>query len=265
MRALRWTIVTVLAAVLLSVGAMWQQRFARHADASPGALAAAASDDEVQVDNTRYLTLRPRHGHERLGVIMYPGAYTDIRGYAPTLKPVAAAGYRVIVVPMPFELAILGIDRASDVQAANADIRHWAIIGHSLGGAAAAVFADRHRGTLDGVITWDSYPPSFASLADFQGPVWHVHRARLDGTPPETFARQRSLFPRDSRWVPIPGGIHMSFGSFVAGGYQEDWAPEIDQEAQHKLVVAATLQALADIERVGKPAQAAEEPAPPKP
>jgi pimeloyl-ACP methyl ester carboxylesterase len=247
MRAIRWTMIGVLALVVIALGAIWWQQSARYADASPASLAAATSDSDVSVEHGRYLTFRPLHVKERLGVIVYPGAYVDIRGYAPTLKLIAAAGYRVVVVPMPFDLAILGINRAEDVQAANADVRNWVILGHSVGGAAAAAFANLHRDAVDGVIIWDSYPPS--SLADFQKPVWHIHRAMLDGTPPEAFARQRDMFPRDSKWIPIPGGIHMNFGSFSGGGYQEDWAPGISQAAQHALVVAGTLQALADIER----------------
>ncbi|MDX2142886.1 MAG: alpha/beta hydrolase [Rhodospirillaceae bacterium] len=256
LRALRWTATVVVTLVALTFAALWQQKYARHADASPLAIAAATPDDEVKVEFGEYLTFRPLRGPERLGVIFYPGAFTDIRGYAPTLRSVAAAGYRVIAVPMPFELAILSTDRAAGVLAANADMKHWAIIGHSVGGTAAAIFANAHRDALDGVIIWDSFPPTFASLADWQKPVWQIHRAKLDGAPPETFARQRHLFPPGSRWVPIPGGIHMNFGAFSGGGYKEDWAPEIDQSAQHKLVVAATLEALAEIERAGKPTPA---------
>ena len=137
---------------------------------------------------------------------------------------------------------------ALEVEAANADIQHWVIAGHSVGGAAGALFANRHPDSVAGVVIWDSYPPSTASLADFSKPVWHIHRATPDAAPPQTFAQQRGLFPRDSHWVAIPGGIHMNFGSFSGGGYQEDWAPSISQEQQHNLVVAGTLQALADIE-----------------
>jgi hypothetical protein len=252
MRVIRWTITAILIMVAMTVGVMWQQHYVRYASASLLSIAAATSDDDVLVEDARYLSFRPRHVEERLGVIVYPGAYLDIRGYAPTLKRIAKAGYRVIVVPMPFDLAILAIDRAADVQAAYPEVQAWAILGHSVGGTAAAAFASGHRESVEGVIIWDSYPPSYASLSDYQKPVWHIHRARLDGAPPDSFARQRHLFPRDSRWVPIPGGIHMNFGSFVGGGYQEDWAPGISQAEQHNLVVAATLHALDAIETSAK-------------
>ncbi len=244
-KILRWTAISVVALVLLSIVGTWVQQQRRHADASSAALAASVSDAAVRVDDDgETLVLRPAAGRERGGVILYPGAYVDVRGYVPTLKPLAEAGYRVVVVRMPFELAIFGIDRAADVIAEHTDLRHWVIVGHSVGGAMAAMFADRHREALDGVIIWDSYPPSVSSLADFAKPVWLIHRATPDGSPPPSFAANRNLYPRDSRWAAIPGGIHMQFGSFAPGGYVEDWAPSISEAAQHRAVVRLTLEAL---------------------
>lgn len=244
-RILRGTVVGLVAVTALSLLGTWVHQQRRHANASPAALASAVSDDAVRIDDDgETLVLRPTAGRERGGVILYPGAYVDVRGYVPTLKPIAAAGYRVIVVRMPFELAIFGIDRAADVIGEHADLRRWVIVGHSVGGAMAAMFADRHREALDGVIIWDSYPPSISSLADFAKPVWLIHRATPDGAPPPAFAAHRNLYPRDSRWAAIPGGIHMQFGSFAPGGYEEDWAPSISEAEQHRVVVRLTLEAL---------------------
>ena len=243
-RILKWTALGLVALVLLSILGTWVHQQRRHADASPMALAAMRTDPRVRIDDGKFLVLRPTAGGERRGVILYPGAYVDIRGYVPTMTPLAAAGYRVVVVSMPFELAVFGIDRALDVIAGNPDITSWTIIGHSVGGAMAAVVADREPAAFDGVIIWDSYPPSFASLVDHPRPVWLIHRATPDGAPPPAFARQRHLFPRDSRWAAIPGGIHMQFGSFAPGGYQEDWAPTITETEQHRVVVRLTLEAL---------------------
>jgi pimeloyl-ACP methyl ester carboxylesterase len=247
-RWLHWTLVGLAALVLLSVlGTAWQQQ-QRHANAAPEALAALRSDARVRVADDGDLTLRPATARERLGVVVYPGAYVDIRGYALTLREIAAAGYRVVVVAMPFELAIFGIDRAEDAIRANPDIGRWAIIGHSVGGAMAATFAYRHPDLVDGVIIWDSYPPSITSLAQDPRPVWLIHRATPDGAPPPAFARQRHLFPPSSRWAAVPGGNHMQFGSFSGGGYVEDWPATLTPAQQHEQVVARTLEALRDIE-----------------
>lgn len=248
-RWLRWTLIVIVALFAVSYGGMWQQRLARYADAAPNAIAASTSDADVSVIVGENLIFKPLKAPERLGLILYPGAYLDIRGYAPVLKRIAAKGYRIVVVSMPFDLAILGFNLALDVKAANPDLKHWAIAGHSIGGAAGGVFAYQHPDAIDGVIFWDSFPPGITSLAEFKKPVWHIHRATPDGKPPESFVKQRATFPTSSHWVPVPGGIHMNFGAFSGGGYKEDWAPSISQEQQHDWVVDGTLQALADIEQ----------------
>jgi pimeloyl-ACP methyl ester carboxylesterase len=240
-------LVTLLVLVVLLIGGVWLQGLSRHADAAPEALAAMQSDARVSVESGTYLVLSPARGTPRTGVIFYPGAYVDPRGYAPTWRSVAAAGYRVVIVPMPLDAAFFGIDRARAVQSAYPDIQRWVLAGHSLGGAMAGFHASRHPERLAGVIIWDSYPAG--SLRQFPRPVWHIHRATAKREPPESFAKRRDLFPAESRWVPIPGGIHMYFGSFTGGGYQEDWAPTISRDVEQALIVAATLEALRDIEQ----------------
>lgn len=248
MKLLRRVLIGIAALIVLVLAVTWQQQISRHAAAAPEAIAATVSDNDVGVEDGDDLEFRPLRSPKPLGVIVYPGAFTDVRGYAPVLTRLAAAGYRVVIVRMPFNLAILAPERAARIQAKHPDVKRWAIVGHSVGGTSASIFAHDHPDAVGGVIIWDSYPPAFASLADFPKPVWQIHRAKLDGLPPESFARQRGMFPAGSHWVAIPGGIHMYFGSFTGGGYQEDWAPEISQSRQHDLVVDATLRALADIE-----------------
>lgn len=244
---LRGALYAVIGLVVLMVGSVWLLGLKRHAIAAQEALTALQPGDDVAVEEGRYIVLRPRRNAEKMGVIFYPGAYVDARGYATTLRPVAAAGYRVVIVPMPMEFAIFGLNRVFDVQAAFPDVHHWVLIGHSLGGAMAATFASSHPDALAGLVLWDSYPTSAASLANYPRPVWHVHRATPNGEPPAAFTARRNLFPANSQWLPIPGGIHMYFGSFDGGGYKEDWAPSISQDAEHKLVISATLHALDSI------------------
>jgi hypothetical protein len=244
--------VAIFAAVLAVLAggswlALWAFSTSRHAPAAPEALAALASDAAVRVEAGSDLVFQPADGAVRLGVILYPGASSDPRGYAPILRRIAAAGYFVVVVPMPLEMAFLAPDRALDAQARYPEIRRWALIGHSLGGAMAARFTHRHPDLVQGLVIWDSYPPESASLADYPRPVWHVHRATLQGDPPASFTAHRHLYPPESRWVPIRGGIHMYFGAFGPGGYVEEWAPRISRDEQHDRVVAATLEALAQM------------------
>jgi pimeloyl-ACP methyl ester carboxylesterase len=235
---------TLLALFILAVAGSWIWGQVSLAKPTAEALAALASDERVTVQEGDFLTFRPASGPVRAGVIFYPGANCDVRGYAPVLRRIAQQGYLVVDVAMPLNFAIYAPDRADAVREAFPDIQRWVIIGHSMGGAMAARYAYLNQDQLAGAIIWDSYPPESDSLADSSLPVWHIHRATPDGKPPEKFAVMRHLYPASSTWVPVPGGIHMYFGSFDGGGYVEQWEPRISREAQHDIVVTATLNAL---------------------
>lgn len=240
--------------VLLAVGGtagMWAWSRSRHAEAAAEAIAALQSDAAVTVTEGRYIEFRPAGQPVRMGVVFYPGASCDARGYAPVLRRLAAAGYLVVDVPMPFELALFAPGRAAAVQAAYPEVKRWAMIGHSLGGAMAATFAHDNPDKVAGLVIWDSYPPDSKSLADFPGPVWQIHRATPDGKPPPAFAERRHLFPADGPWVAVPGGIHMHFGSFDGGAYVESWEPSISRAESQEQITAATLEALRAIEAAG--------------
>jgi pimeloyl-ACP methyl ester carboxylesterase len=244
-KALKIFAVIIVALPILMLGWLFYSTDKNLASPTTEALAALVRDDAVVVDNGDWLVMRPSVSTPTAGLILYPGANCDIRGYAPLMREFAAAGYLAIVVSMPFDFSIFAPDRADDVIAAFPEIQDWVIAGHSMGGAMAGRYAFHHSDDLAGLILWDSYPPGANSLADSDLPVLHVHRATTDGLPPQKFADMRSVFPSDSVWVPVPGGIHMYFGSFDGGGYVDEWTPQIPRSEQHATVIAATLDGLA--------------------
>jgi dienelactone hydrolase len=242
---LKWTAIGLLLLVVIGGGAFVAWSLSRVALPAPDALAALASDNRVQVDDGQYLVFRPVSGNLKdPGVIFYPGANCDIRGYAAVLRRIAARGYLVVAVPMPLNQAIFASSRGDDVRQAFPEVKRWAIVGHSMGGAMAAHYAADRPNELAGLVIWDSRPAESDNIVDLGYPVWHIHRATPDGQPPEKFAKYRPAYPADSPWVPIPGGDHMSFGSFIGGGYVEQWQATISEAEQHDLVVTATLNAL---------------------
>lgn len=211
---------------------------------SADATAALISDDHVRVEDGPFVVFRPASGEPTTGLIFYGGANCDVRGYAPVLRRVAERGYLVVGVQMPLNQAVFAPNRADSVRAAFPGVQRWVIAGHSMGGAMAAHYAHNHPDDLAGLIIWDSRPAEMDTLVNLPYPVWHIHRATLEGRPPDKLEHFHNLYPASSTWVPIRGGIHMQFGSFVGGGYTEEWKPQISADEQHDQAVTATLNAL---------------------
>ena len=211
-------------------------------EAVPGesALAMLAAPQTVVVEEDDWLVMKPMNATPARGVILYPGANCNIRGYAELMQAMAEAGNLVVGVSMPFNLALFNAYAADTVQAEYPEIDSWIIAGHSLGGAMAGIYASENEAALDGVILFDSYPPESNSMANSRLPVLHLHRARLDGSRPQKFIDMQHVYPAETTtWVGIPGGIHMYFGSFVGGPYEEEWEPEISNEDQIRQTQAA--------------------------
>ena len=206
------------------------------------ALAALDSDADVSVTHEDWLVFAPGGRRPKLGLVFYPGAHCDVRGYAPALRTIAEEGYLVIAVPMPLYLAFLGPERATDVIAAYTDVDRWVIAGHSLGGAMAARYAYRHPEAMQGLIIWDSYPAD--ALLEFDKPVWLIHRSGADDKPPLMYTDGLRRFPTHTQYVPIRGGNHLNFGDFIVGRAQQDIEPSITRQEQQSRVAEATLAAL---------------------
>lgn len=246
-RAWRWVASIAILVPVLGVGNLAYVARRDQAVPTSEALAALEPTSAVKIEFDDWLVMRPAGRAVTKGLILYPGANCDVRGYAPVLREIAAAGYLVVAVPMPFNRAVLAPNRADAVRKAFPEIKEWVLTGHSLGGAMVARYAARHPNDIAGLILLDSRPPEANSLAAVPFPVVHIHRASLAGEAPATFTDNRHLFPADSRWVPIRGGIHMYFGSFDGGGYKEVWTPQISRAEHQRQEIAAMLAAMASM------------------
>ena len=201
----------MLALILLLV---WARQVAA---ADEQARFALDSDEVVLISRDTWTTFRPRDIDPDIGVIFYPGGKAEPIAYAPILHGLAARGFLVVMTPMPLNLALLAPERAVRVMARFADIRHWVIAGHSLGGVVAAEFAKRHTQELAGLMLWASYPSNFTDLSHTQLPVLSVYAASDTLTTPADLAATRQRLPANARYVMIDGADHWSFGNFAQG------------------------------------------------
>jgi len=238
----RWWLIVPLAVVLLALGSgvLWAL-----SPPSPmsEAVDALQTSGDVDVSVDRWLVFRPTERQPNVGLVLYPGGRVDPRSYAPTARAIASEGYLVVIVPMPLNLAVLGAGRGADVITEFGDVEHWAVGGHSLGGAMAAKFAYDNPGQVDGLVLWASYPAGNNDLSSYDLVVTSIY-GTLDGLASEgEIAASWQLMPTDTRWVAIDGGNHAQFGWY--GSQRGDNPATIGRLAQQEQIVAATLDVLA--------------------
>jgi hypothetical protein len=242
-----WALLAILVLVLLAAGGLVVWAEIRAYDAEPEALAAMRPDDLVDVTTDRWVVFRPKHKEPTVGFILYPGALVDPRAYSPPVRAVAAEGYLVVIVPMPLNMALFGVNSASEVIKAFTRIEQWAVGGHSLGGAMAGRFVSSHLSAVSALILWSSYVDKDISASDLA--CLSIYES-LGGRPRNEEAEPaRPLLPPATRWVLMEGGNHAQFGWY--GPQRGDDEATISHEDQEGQIVRATLDFLAGLKRKG--------------
>jgi hypothetical protein len=213
-----------------------------HADST--ALAALSSNDSYTVLNTaNSITFTPTKNKSSTGIIFYPGAKVQPEAYAPIASKLAVNGYTTIIVKMPFNLAIFGVNKADEVISQNQDITTWVIGGHSLGGVFASDYALNHQNKIKGVIYLAAYPSANASNASFKA---ISIRGSLDGlATSEQISNNLNKFPSNTTFITINGGNHFNFGNY--GVQSGDNNSTISREAQQNQTVSYILAFLKNI------------------
>ena len=211
----------------------------------PEALMSLKSDSAVSVQSGQWLTFEPQSKTPSTGFIIYPGGRVDYRAYAPAAHAIAAQGFLVVIVPMPLNLAVFGINKASEVIAAYPQIQNWFIGGHSLGGSMAADFVYNHPDQIKGLVLWASYPASSNDLSQFNLKVVSIS-GTMDGlVTPDKIEASRALLPSSTDWVAIVGGDHAQFGWY--GPQSGDNPAQVDRASQQQQVVSSTVRLLDSI------------------
>lgn len=224
----------------------------RYSPADPLALQALQPDGRVGITRDGWIVMEPASGIGEVAMVFYPGGQVAPEGYAEPLKEIAAAGYLVVVVPMPLDLAVLAPDRADDVVAAYPQVRRWVIAGHSLGGAMAARYAFRHPGRMAGLLLWDAYPPDTDDLSAARLPVRQLARVDGGGELPESYRKVSHLLPPSTQVIRLPGATHMNYGRFMAAERLGAMDPGITTGSmpiaeQHARIVASSVEFLRSI------------------
>ena len=203
------------------------------------ALASTPAATFAQGDDGR-LTFTATAAPPTVGLVLYTGGKVHPAAYAPAARAIAEAGYLVALVPAPLNFAIFDRDAAQRVIDDHPEIDAWAVGGHSLGGATAALFIDDHPGRVRGLVLWASYSSVDLSV---DGLVVSLAYGTLDAgaatfTDPATLGK---LGP-DVTTTVIDGGNHEQMGWYT--GQPNDPPATIPREQQQARIVAATVELL---------------------
>jgi dienelactone hydrolase len=169
----------------------------------------------------------------------------DPRAYAPAAQDIASGGVTVVIIPMPLNMAIFGINRAEAVFDTFPAIQTWAIGGHSLGGAMAAEFAQSHRDQISGLVLWAAYPGEGNDLSQSELAVLSISASEDGLATPDKINASRELLPESTQFVEIQGGNHAGFGRY--GAQAGDGVAALSPAEQQTEIVNTTLDFLTSL------------------
>ncbi|HEM55323.1 MAG: alpha/beta hydrolase [Athalassotoga sp.] len=208
-------------------------------NAMPQALESMKSNHSVKVTYENWITFTPRDATPTVGFIFYPGAKVDPRSYAPEMSEIASHGFLTVIVPMPLNLAIFGVDKAGEVIKDYPYIKKWVIGGHSLGGVMAVSYAKSNKNKINGIVLWASYPDDSDDLSNSSIPTLVIYATNDGLATPQKIEDAKHLLPQNTEYVRILGGDHAQFGWY--GDQDGDNPATITRSDQQKIIVNATL------------------------
>lgn len=182
------------------------------------ALQALESSPTLQVRTTEYGWLFVPQGQVRGGLVFYPGGLVEPPAYAPVLRRIAKAGFRVALLRVHLNLAITQPDMAR-LPIAEAPDLTWAVGGHGLGGVVAANFAANHpfehaQGgpQIRALLLWAAFPQHDLSAKNL--PTLALFGEKDGVINQEELEASRTRFPAGSVIWTIAGLNHAGFGAY---------------------------------------------------
>ena len=233
----------ILIAIITVSLIIWTSSYYKSTD---DAVAVFQSDSSIDIESDKYITFTPKD-ITNTGFIFYPGGKVEEEAYAAFCKNIAREGYKVVIVPMPLKLAILGKNKATDIMKDYPEIKNWAIGGHSLGGVMAASYAYENPLSVKALILYASYPQSSNNMSMQDIKVLSSWGSKDGVADINKIKSAEALLPKDSIFQSIEGGNHSQFGNY---GFQKgDNVSGISATKQQEIAVKSTVDILEDISK----------------
>lgn len=202
-------VVLGLTVVIILTGVTVYLNDYRHADNA--SIRAFSADGVSEVTLDEGVIAYVPEGEVKAGFVFYPGGKVEYTAYAPLLKACAQNGIVCVIIEMPYNLAIFGINKGTNVPSKFPEIENWYIGGHGLGGNMAANCAANHD-TFDGVILLGAY--SSTDISDLR--VLSVYGTNDGILNKNIYNNSKDNLPKDYKEEVISGGNHAYFGMYSA-------------------------------------------------
>ncbi len=235
--ALRTIVVVLAVAGIAIVG--WLRPFTAEAPA----LAAMQSSSTVTVVETlTSIEMAPTGTPSATAIFFEPGAKVEARAYAATLRPLAEAGFTVVIAKQPLAIAFLSLSDFDTTRSVFPAVDRWVVGGHSLGGVVAAIQADDGDSDTSapvvGLFFYASLPASDIS-SSLTARVLSLSAAHDGLATPTDIDAAKPLLPPDTQYIVISGAVHAYFADY--GAQPGDGIPTVSHDKARSEIAKATL------------------------
>jgi len=202
------------------------------------------TDSAVRVTRHEdHIEFAPLGEGKQANLLFFPGGMVQIEAYAPMARAIAEAGFRVVLIKLPFlgRHAPSDEDKAEAVQRAirqfqiaGTDTR-WVVAAHSFGGVLASRLAAERHDAIRSLVLIGTTHPRDVDLSTANLPVLKILGTRDGVASPARTRENAARLPADTRWVEIEGANHAQFGYY--GPQLGDSRATITREEQQRRLV----------------------------
>lgn len=230
-RLRRVLLISLIVLILIAAAAVYAADYYRADEAAGSSITDPAPGIRVETGKRRIAFIPD---NPEAGLIFYPGGKVEYTAYAPLMEKLAEKGVLCVILKMPFNLAVLDANAAEGVADDYPEVDHWAVGGHSLGGAMAASYAAKHPGSADALVLLAAY--STSDLTGTGMKVISIYGTEDGVMNAGSYEKYRGNLPADFSETVIDGGCHSYFGNY--GLQKGDGEPFISREEQQDLTAS---------------------------
>ena len=235
-KLLRFILLFLLILLVLTGSALGYLRLRTYRSMPEATTAMAQSNVSI----VRRIIVFDPPGEVVASLVLYQGGLVETEAYAVLAQLLSDEGIRVFMPRMPLQLSILNTKEFDRIYDEYYDGEKWYIGGHSLGGAAAALYAAGRHERVSGLVLLGAYPANSSDLSGARIPVLSITASDDQVMDRQRFAATQVLLPQNTTFSELQGGNHANFGYY--GPQNGDGPATISREEQHRLTVVLMME-----------------------